>query len=284
MAGGKAPTDGVERMVRSLGKKGLGLFGWLPPERKLAAVRRLRGFVDRFRKQPADVEGVPMYVPPRLYHWYVRRELEPVEREFVSGALVPGMRCVDVGANIGFFSLLMARLVGARGHVTAFEPGPANFRFLERNLALHGMDNVRALQLAAGSRQETRPLRVDRAGTKNSFFAGRGSRAVDVQVTTIDAAVERADFVKIDVEGAELEVLAGMDKTLASGCRSMLVEWNPRLLILAGHSPDALPRALARHGFALTVLDQIRDVEGVLEALERGSLEPNWYASLAATR
>ena len=178
--------------------------------------------------------------------------------------LRPGGRAVDVGANIGYNTIYMARLVGASGRVAAIEPAEDNLRLLRENVAANRLDNVTVHGAAAGRANELRDLylRGD-VSAVNSLFPDSMYADVTgierVRVAPLDELVDfDADLVKIDVEGAELDVLAGMPRLLRKPGVLLLVEWHPRLQEAAGYPPDALPRALIEHGFRLETASHVR--------------------------
>ena len=135
---------------------------------------------------------------------------EREQTEFFRNELRPGGTVVDIGAHVGYYTLLSAELVGPTGKVVAFEPNPRNFAFLRRHVTINRCHNVDVEQLAV----------ADRSGAEG-FQAGAGSgtgRLVEagglsVRTVTVDefcgARALRPTAMKIDVEGAELRVLRG---------------------------------------------------------------------------
>jgi FkbM family methyltransferase len=158
---------------------------------------------------------------------YDRFELELMSRN-LSGDFV------DVGAHVGMYAIRAARELRGRGRVLAFEPNPAARSQLEDNVALNGCDNVLVLAAAAGAAAGRATLHVP-ASADPSFSSLEGERfaegePVDVEVTTVDAAVRehglRPSFVKVDVEGLEVDVVRGMSETVAEFRPVLLVEVN----------------------------------------------------------
>lgn len=139
----------------------------------------------------------------------------------LTNLLRAGRTCFDVGANVGFYSLLGARLVGGGGRVIAFEPMPRNLAFLYRHLRLNRADNVTILPLACADALSTE-LFIPGANQALGRLEGSNREPVApspqssgllVATISLDAAAEkmgvRPDVIKIDVEGAELRVLEG---------------------------------------------------------------------------
>ena len=133
-----------------------------------------------------------------------------------SQQLSPGDVVFDVGAHVGFYSLLASRLVGPAGRVVAFEPLPRNLELLERHFSHNATSNVTVVKAAVGER------------TGEERFAGKGEPSMGslaaegelVDLVCIDDLVDRGDvppprLIKIDVEGAESRVLQGAAATLA---------------------------------------------------------------------
>ena len=178
---------------------------------------------------------------------------EPAETALCQRLLRPGMRVVDAGAHAGYYSVLFSHLVGATGGVIAFEPEPANFRMLLANLLLNDCGNVEArpLALAEGRGAEFLHLCHDNPGD-HRLAPVPGRARIRVETIDLDSALAGAplDFIKIDTQGAEPRILAGMVNTISVnrerlGC---LMEFAPGLLQLAGVSLD-------QYAAQLTALD-----------------------------
>ncbi len=163
----------------------------------------------------------------------------PVEAAVVCAVLPAGGTFVDVGANIGFFTLLGAARVGAAGRVVALEPHPEVAPVLRGNVRMNGLRNVQVLQLAAADVSGTAALSGFVAGAGNSgvstlaHASAAGVPAYEVRCEPLDrvlddAGVAAADLVKVDVEGAEARVLRGMRDGLRAGrYHRVMVELHP---------------------------------------------------------
>lgn len=150
----------------------------------------------------------------RIY--YYGEHDERYETALLKALLTPGMTCWDIGANIGFYTCLMATRVGARGSVVAFEPARATRGRLEHNVALNGLRNVRVMPCAVAASEGEAEIHYASA----SLFEGTASlrelpgqvSSERVKVSTLDRLAHELpapDVLKIDVEGAQLEVWRG---------------------------------------------------------------------------
>ncbi len=154
----------------------------------------------------------------------VRGTLEPSVQEALRRTVRPGHVVYDVGANIGFFTLAGARLVGPQGRVIAFEPVPWCAAAVARNIELNDLAHAEIREEAVGAQAgRARLLVVEEASWSHLDSTGRrhpdAREDLDVAVATIDALVAGGelpapDVLKIDTEGAELQVVEGMRETL----------------------------------------------------------------------
>ena len=175
----------------------------------------------------------------------VSGEWEPHMTSAFRGLLSPGDVCVDVGAHIGYYTLLASRVVGPTGGVYALEPSLRVHRTLASNLALNASENVAALNVAAGEAAGSAllyegpgPSPLTSSLSARMLDAPHGGRADEfvataVPVVALDDVVPadvlpRVRVVKIDVEGYEVEVLRGMDALLRAADRiALFVETSP---------------------------------------------------------
>lgn len=141
---------------------------------------------------------------------------EPHTRHWLQAVLGPGQVFFDIGANVGFFTLLGSRIVGEEGAVVAFEPLPENLSALQAHVRLNGARNVTVVGAAVSDRDGR-----ERFGPADNPAMGglAADGSIDVVTVALDdlvreGAVRRPDVLKIDVEGAESRVLAGARRTL----------------------------------------------------------------------
>jgi FkbM family methyltransferase len=204
---------------------------------RVPAVRRVYQRFVRFypREMLVEVESTPMYVLPRdsalsrellMFGVYERGEVR-IFHQMVK----LGMTVLDLGANIGYFTLLAAKLVGPTGRVFAFEPDPTNFSLLQKNVSMNGYENVTVVDKAVSDQGGRAELFLSSDSWGHSLFSvHRNAGSVQVQVTSIDEFLSKdvmVDFVKMDVEGAELRALRGMRRILSNGTvKAMVIEFH----------------------------------------------------------
>ena len=186
-------------------------------------------------------------------------------RRVLESHLYPGMAAVDVGANVGYHTLVAARAVGPKGRVYAVEPAKYNIEVLKKNVLINQFGNVVIIPFAAGSHHEERDFWLRHVGhseQRNSFYpdhvdvANATVTVEKVQVAPLDDLIEgNVDLVKLDVEGAELEALAGMTRLLRNPSVQLIVEWHPLLQIASGNGAIDLPMFLQSQGFELHQVD-----------------------------
>jgi FkbM family methyltransferase len=136
---------------------------------------------------------------------------------------------VDVGAHVGKYAFQVAKIVGDEGTVIALEPHLGNFRALLKGIQLNGFRNVTALNVAAWDKECKLRLFLGDASTYHSAKIDRGLGHVDVRAQPIDQIIaelriKRVDWIKIDVEEAEIEVLRGLRKTLSMYAPQLVIE------------------------------------------------------------
>jgi FkbM family methyltransferase len=196
---------------------------------------------------------------------YSGRSYEPDETALLNRILKPGMVFFDIGANIGYFTTLAARLVGPTGRVLAAEPDPDNFRLLEHNVRENRLDNVVLFNCALGAQAGEASLfrSTWNNGDHRLYTDGYAYRdSVTVPVRTYDdllstSNLDRVDAVKMDVQGYEHHVLAGMDSTLSSGRDLlMLTEFWPQGIEHSGGSSLGFWERLAEAGFKASFIEK----------------------------
>jgi FkbM family methyltransferase len=162
------------------------------------------------------------------------------------------MTVMDVGANWGLYSLLISRAVGPSGKVYAFEPVPEIFARLKERIALNNATNVIPVPIALSDEKGVAKMSIK--GMSSSLFRRVSDEFVEVQVERLDdfverEKIERVDAIKIDVEGAELKVIRGADKTIRRDKPILMVEIQAATLQAAGTTPEELFETIVSYGY-----------------------------------
>jgi FkbM family methyltransferase len=200
----------------------------------------------------------------RLDDWVIgarialRRSYEAHVAHVVRDLLRPGMHVLDLGANIGYYTMLAATRVGPTGHVTAFEPDPGNARLLARSVAANGLLNVTLFPCAVAA--ETSALRLIMDDSNGHLAAPETTGGQCVQAVALDSllgTVFRTDVIKMDIEGAEGLALAGMARLVAAQRPIIICEFSPPALHSVSRvAPKRFLTQLRDLGYELMVIDQ----------------------------
>jgi FkbM family methyltransferase len=190
---------------------------------------------------------------------------EPRATRLMSSCLRPGMVAIDIGANIGYFALLEARLVGRNGKVIAVEPVPENARVFLHNVKSNGYSNVRLEQIAISDRNGVLQLHLSAKSNWHSLNPVPWPTSdLPVQASTLDAllagqSLSSVDLVRMDLEGHEIAVIDGMRETIEKHSPRLFVELHPH--IVGGKVMVQYLQKLEELGYTPEwVLDQERDV------------------------
>ena len=211
-----------------------------------------------------DVHGHRMFVDDKdSMGLSIDPMFEPVETRFCVGAAKPGFVVVDIGANIGYYTLLFARQVGASGKVYAFEPDQDNFRLLSANVGMNAYGNVTAVQAAVSNANEPVELYRNEANRMDhrTYSPGDEWEAVSVPAVRLDdyfkAGSRRIDLIKMDIQGSEPRALAGMTALLVENPAITLVtEFWPHGLRCARNDPAEFLNELSALGFGFSQIDE----------------------------
>lgn len=193
------------------------------------------------------------------------------EQEFLAGLDLVGRTVYDIGGHEGVFTLFFARAVGPQGRVIAFEPNPRSAARLAENVALNGFTNVELHRLALGSEPTTAMLVVNPQSTGRSRLLdlennhSEGTDRIAVEVDSLDRWIDakrlpRADFIKIDTEGFEHEVLTGARATLERGRPQLFIEIHGSGPEQKAANAHAVVTLLTEVGYAITHVESQRAV------------------------
>lgn len=211
-----------------------------------------------------QVQGSKMYVDPKDLGVGVpllkSRVYEPYQTKLFKQAIKEGMVVVDVGAHIGYYTLMAAKLVGTNGRVYAFEPDPSNCRLLVHNLHENGYENVVAVQKAVANKKAKTVLFLNNKNL-GSHSLSRDNvpeliNSIEVESITLNEFFEKevgnfkVDFVKIDAQGAEGIIVEGMTKIIQNNDNlKIMMEFWPSGLANLGTDPKKLLVKLRNYGF-----------------------------------
>jgi FkbM family methyltransferase len=176
-------------------------------------------------------------ITPVLYSTHT---WEPEETKIIKRLVREGMVFIDIGAHIGYYTLLASRLVGPTGKVYAFEPQERVFKLLLRNIEMNNCSNVVSIPKAISDKGGE----VDIYQTKKAGFASvsttkfKGGILIGkVGMVTLDSYNLDVDFIKLDIEGGEYPALKGMENTIKNNNVTLMVEFCPDRLKSAGTPP-----------------------------------------------
>jgi FkbM family methyltransferase len=209
------------------------------------------------RVEGGPAQGLWLELKPRTGQSYVRGEVETTVQNILVERLRPGMIFYDLGANIGLFTLLAARLVGEKGRVVSFEPDPANAERLRRNVERNQFANVTVVEAGVWSSSgEFNFVTADEQSPDRgvgTFIAHegqpRGTPTRCVSLNDLTETVPAPDALKCDVEGAEFEVLRGAEKMLKTKHPWIICEMHSEL------NDRNVRQILNRLGYTLERLD-----------------------------
>jgi FkbM family methyltransferase len=217
-----------------------------------------------------EVAGMIVGVPGNewrmaAYHAF-RGVMEPGMTKYFCSLIKPGAVVVDVGANVGMYTLLAARLLQGKGKIYSFEPTPRTFEILRDNVQVNGfleLGIIHLHQLAVTDRSGKARLSIFHrdSGHNTLFNDGKADNEIEVATTSLDeilATQEHVDIVKIDAEGAEPLILRGMQQVIQRNPEIRIVmEFAPVHLLRAGSSPMQLLDDITSLGFAIHRIDDV---------------------------
>jgi FkbM family methyltransferase len=176
--------------------------------------------------------GYRICVSPTDHLGYLLGTTEPHLQRIIRQYVAVGDTVYDIGANIGYVSLALAKSVGPSGQVIAFEPIPKNVQYFRESIEINGLTNVQLLEFAASDQRGEAVIRIaGNLSTASLVWHRHDPSATQLTISTvqIDQLVESGSlaypkFVKIDVEGAEGSVLKGMQRTVAAAKPILFIE------------------------------------------------------------
>jgi len=222
-----------------------------------------------------DVQGNKIYTDCRdegiTPFLLTQRVYEEYETYIFKEMIKPGMNVVDIGANIGYYSLIAAKLVGDSGTVFSFEPDPKNYELLIKNIEINRYKNIIPIPKAVSNRKEKVQLFIDKNNYGNPSFSknniGAFSGFIEVETTTLDDYFRKIsygnshknfniDFIKLDTQGAEGLAIEGGEKILKNNNLIIMMEFWPYGLKNIGTNPVNLLNKLEELDFDIFMIEK----------------------------
>jgi FkbM family methyltransferase len=238
-----------------------------------------------FHRMPVNVYGRRMAghtFDRHLALWLWKyRLLGASEADLLAQICREGMFVLDIGANIGFYSMLMAQSVGVGGRVVAFEPDPGNYTMLVENLHRNHCGNVTAIRRAVGHASDKGSLYLSSFHCDHRVYPAEAKqKTIPIEVVALDdyfSEGQRIDIIKMDIQGAEGMALRGMRRILRSNPGLIIfMEFWPSGLRQAGDDPKKILEELESLGFRFERVDEkaggrwiIGDIGDFVDAFDR---------------
>lgn len=205
------------RVIRSILRKAIRLFSGHGFWRFYPTRVAFKFLEPRLKSNVADVQEHKMFLDSKdsldlsIFGLYEKLETQLVKKEIWMGDVV-----LDIGANIGYYTLIFAKLVGENGKVYAFEPDPTNFALLEKNVKTNGYENVILEQKAISNKNGKVKLYLgeDNKASHTIFDTHDNRQSIEIEAIRLDDYFKNydggIDFIKMDIEGAEGYAIQGM--------------------------------------------------------------------------
>jgi len=220
---------------------------------------------------------------------------EPLSTDLVTSVIKPGMTCIELGSNIGYYAVLESKIVGKNGKVIAIEASPDNYKYLQKNSKLQNFSNMETYNFVLGDHNGevnflTKSISNWSRIMKDNEKPNPSDSISKLPMKTLDSFLEekkldRVDFARMDVEGYEYNIYQGMKKTIEKFKPSLLIEFHLNILgksktkkFLSELKNDGYetnyytPRLLDNHFLADKKYIQNYSIDEVIQKLDEGSI------------
>lgn len=252
-----------EQFVKFLSRKGFRKFKSLIMLNRVIQKNLVKFYYNKHRKDKVIIEGQVMYLDKKDSLNLSLGNFEDFEKDLVKRLVKKGDTVLDVGANIGYYTLIFAKLVGKNGKVYAFEPDIDNFRLLQKNVRINNHKNVITINKAVGDyNKKIRLYRSKENMGNHKIYDDHSSRdSIEVKMMTLDKFKNRKiDFIKIDVEGAEPAVIKGGKNLFLKNKPIIFTEFYPLLINQFGTDWKKYLRDLSSLEFEFYLINEKKNV------------------------
>jgi FkbM family methyltransferase len=238
-------------MVKTFRNFGLQKIGW---------IRRIHHFMNLcFKPNFVEIDGNKIFLDKKdALGLSIHKIHEPLVTDFIKKEVKDNFIVVDIGAHIGYYTLMFAKLVGENGKVFSFEPDPENFYLLKKNVEVNNYKNVVIEQKAVSDYVGKTKLFISResSGQNTIYQIDKKQNFVEVNVVSLDEYFKNFNrnihLIKMDIEGAEYSCLVGARNIIKKNERlKIITEFRPISLKSFGVEPEAFLKLLTELGFSL---------------------------------
>jgi len=227
-------------------------------------------FADYFVKQLMNEDGIYQIDGFKIKKGRTTRlpiltgEIEPSQTELMKKIVKPGMIVFDLGANFGWFSLVLSKLVGSSGRVYTFEADPTLIDILKENIELNNLSNISIQPMAVSNKEGVSKFSINKSyDTRNQLDSiSNSGNTINVEIISLDEfckkeKIKKVDFIKMDIEGSEPKALEGMKKIISDNPQlKIITEFNQNAMHDVGASPENLINFLQDAGFVIEEINE----------------------------
>ena len=234
---------------------------------KYSTVRNItRNLNDKLHPEFVEIEGNKIYLDKSDSLFLSSSMHEKTIVNLVKNEIKEGDVVLDIGAHIGYYTVLFAKLVGPKGKVISFEASPTNFEILKKNVSVNGYQNVILNNKAVSDKNGKLTLYITgETSTQNFLFKPEKTKeTIEIDTITLDEYFrdfkEKINFMKIDIAGAEPRAFKEMNSILSNNDSLKIVqEWWPNGIRKHGFEPDSHLKLLTQMGYKIFEIDGAND-------------------------
>lgn len=209
---------------------------------------------------------------------------ERYETELFLSKIKPAMTIIDIGANLGYYTVLASLRAGDGGLVVAFEPEPNFFKLLSKNISRNNLKNVNHFELAIAEKNGVSKLHLssENKGHNSLICSEELKTSVQVKTTTLDEfltarKIKKIDVIKMDIEGAEILAIEGMKDALIKNMPLLFLEFSPHSIVKLNRNPFHFLSTIHEVGYSIfeinktrRSLDKVTDFQKFISSIPKG--------------